>query len=149
MALGMASGLIPTTVADREPAHSRPALLPAVDRRGRRRRRRQRPLARDHHGGSEPLAATGGFVGVVIGLLFLGVVVYLALRLRAGDHWARLALTILGGISAVFTVLGVLLTAGLGVSIGAVSTIVSLLQAALIVAAILFAFQGPANAYFR
>ena len=96
-----------------------------------------------------PLAATGGFVGVVIGLLFLGVVVYLALRLRAGDHWARLVLTILGGISAVFTVLGVLLTAGLGVSIGAVSTIVSLVQAALIVAAILFAFQGPANAYFR
>ena len=75
--------------------------------------------------------------------------VYLALRLRAGDHWARLALTILGGISAVFTVLGVLLTAGLGVTIGAVSTIVSLVQAALIVAAILFAFQAPANAYFR
>ena len=96
-----------------------------------------------------PLAATGGFVGVIIGLLFLAALVYLALRMRQGEHWARLTLTILGGISAVFTVLGVLLTAGLGVSIGALSTIVSLVQAALIVAAILFAFQAPANAYFR
>ena len=94
-------------------------------------------------------AAAGGFVGVVIGLLFLAAIVFCALRMRQGENWARLTLTVLGGVSAVFTVLGVLLTAGLGISLGAVSTIVSLVQAALIVAAILFAFQAPANAYFR
>ncbi|GAA4907827.1 hypothetical protein GCM10023204_11080 [Actinomycetospora succinea] len=93
--------------------------------------------------------AAGGIVGVIIGLLFLAALVYLALRMRQGENWARMALAILGGISAVFTVVGVLLTAGLGVSPGGISTIVSLLQAALIIAAIIFAFQAPANAYFR
>jgi hypothetical protein len=96
-----------------------------------------------------PFAAVSGFVGALIGLLFLGAVVFCALRLRRGENWARMTLAVLGGISAVFTVLGVLLTAGLGVSLGVLSTIVSLLQAALVVAAILFAFQEPANAYFR
>ncbi|WP_133251879.1 hypothetical protein [Actinomycetospora cinnamomea] len=94
-------------------------------------------------------AAAGTIVGAIIGLLFLGAIVYCALRLRRGENWARIALTVLGGISAVFTVLGVLLTAGLGVNLGLLSTTVSLLQAALIVAAILFSFQAPANAYFR
>lgn len=96
-----------------------------------------------------PLAAAGGIVGALIGLLFLGAIVFCALRLRQGENWARLTLSVLGGISALFTVLGVLLTAGLGVSVGVLSTVVGLLQAALIVAAILFAFQAPANAYFR
>ena len=93
--------------------------------------------------------AASGLVGVLVGLLFLAAIVFCALRLRNGENWARLTLTVLGGISAVFTVLGVLLTAGLGVSLGALSTIISLVQAALIVAAIVFAFQEPANAYFR
>lgn len=93
--------------------------------------------------------AAGGIVGVLIGLLFLGALVYLALRMRRGESWARLALTVLGGLSAVFTVVGVLLTAGLGVSVGTTSTIVSLVQAALIIAAIIFSYQTPANAYFR
>ena len=96
-----------------------------------------------------PGAAVGGFVGALVGVLFLGAIVFCALRLRRGESWARLTLAVLGGISAGFTVLGVLLTAGLGVSLGFLSTIVSLLQAALIVAAILFSFQEPANAYFR
>jgi hypothetical protein len=96
-----------------------------------------------------PGAAVSGFVGAVIGVLFLAAVVFCALRLRRGESWARLALAVLGGISAVFTVLGVLLTAGLGVDLGVLSTVVSLVQAALIVAAILFSFQEPANAWFR
>lgn len=92
--------------------------------------------------------AAGGIVGVVIGLLFLGALVYLALHMRHGENWARVALGVLGGVSAAFTVVGVLLTAGLGVSVGAVSTIVSLVQAALIIAAIIFSFQASANAWF-
>lgn len=93
--------------------------------------------------------AAGGVVGVVIGLLFLAALVYLALRMRLGENWARTALTVLGGISAVFTVVGVLLSAGLGVALGALSTVLSLVQAALIVGAILLSYQAPANAYFR
>ncbi|MDD7965808.1 hypothetical protein [Actinomycetospora lemnae] len=94
-------------------------------------------------------AAGSGIAGAVIGLLFLAALVYLALRMRQGDHWARLVLAVLGGVSAVFTVVGVLLTAGLGVSLGWVSTVLSLVQAALIVAAILCSYQATANAYFR
>ncbi|MEJ2863141.1 hypothetical protein [Actinomycetospora flava] len=95
------------------------------------------------------LLAAGGIVGVVVGLLFLAALVYLALRMRQGESWARLALAVLGGVTAVFTVVGVLLTVGLGVSLGALSTVLSLVQAALIIAAIIFSFQAPANAYFR
>lgn len=95
------------------------------------------------------LLATGGIIGVVIGLLFLAALVYLALRMRQGESWARLALAVLGGVSAVFTVVGVLLTAGLGVTVGALSTVVSLVQAVLIIAAVIFSFQAPANDYFR
>jgi hypothetical protein len=92
--------------------------------------------------------AAGGIIGVVVGLLFLAALVYLAIRMRGGENWARVALSVLGGVSAVFTVVGVLLTAGLGVSPGGISTVVSLVQAAIIVAAIIFSFQAPANAYF-
>lgn len=98
---------------------------------------------------TEGYLAAGGVVGVVIGLLFLAALVYLALRMRLGENWARTALTVLGGVSAVFTVVGVLLSAGLGVALGALSTILSLVQAALIVGAILLSYQAPANAYFR
>ena len=83
-----------------------------------------------------PGAAVGGFVGAIVGVLFIGAVVFCALRLRRGESWARLALTVIGGISAGFTVLGVLLTAGLGVSLGVLSTIVSLLQRATILLAL-------------
>jgi hypothetical protein len=95
-----------------------------------------------------PVSAISSIVGLVVGLLFLVAVVFLALRLRQGDSWARLTLAVLGGLSAVITVLGLLAGAGLGVGFSALSAVVGFVQAALIVAAILFSFQAPANAYF-
>lgn len=97
-----------------------------------------------------PTVATGGGVpGLVLGLVLLALFVYCAVRLRQGLNWARVTLTVVGGISVLSTVLGLLLSAGLGISFGAVSTIANLVQAALIVAAILYAYQAPANAWFR
>jgi hypothetical protein len=96
-----------------------------------------------------PVSALSSIVGLVVGVLFLAIVVFLALRLRQGDGWARLTLAVLGGLSAVITVLGLLAGAGLGVGFSALSTVVGFVQAALIVAAILSSFQAPANAYFR
>ena len=99
--------------------------------------------------GSPTVGAASGVAGLVVGLVFLALFVYCAIKLRQGLNWARLTLTIVGGVSVLFTVLGLLLSAGLGLAFGAVSTIANLLQAALIVAAIIYAFQPPANAYFR
>jgi hypothetical protein len=96
-----------------------------------------------------PVSGFSSIIGLVLGVLFLVAVVFLALRLRQGDAWARLTLTVLGGLSAVITVLGLLAGAGLGVGFSALSAVVGFVQAALIVAAILFSFQEPANAYFR
>jgi hypothetical protein len=96
-----------------------------------------------------PGSTLSSLVGLGVGVLFLAAVVFLALRLRQGDGWARLTLAVLGGLSAAITVLGLLAGAGLGVGFGAVSTVVGFVQAALIVAAIVFSYQAPANAYFR
>lgn len=99
--------------------------------------------------GTPAPGAAGGVAGTVVGLLFLGLLVSCALAMRAGRNWARVTLTIVGGVSVLLTVLGLLLSAGLGVAVDAVSTTASLLQAGLTVAAVLLAFRAPANAYFR
>lgn len=93
--------------------------------------------------------AAGGVAGLVLGMVILALFVWCAFKLREGLSWARLVLTIVGGLSALFSVVGLLLSAGLGVSFGAVSTVANLLQAALIVAAIIYAYQPEASAYFR
>jgi hypothetical protein len=95
------------------------------------------------------VGAAGGAAGLVVGLVVLALFVACAVKLRQGLHWARLTLTIVGGISVLVTVVGLLLSAGLGIGFGAVSTIANLVQAALIVAAIISAHQASAGAYFR
>jgi hypothetical protein len=87
--------------------------------------------------------------GLVVGLLVLVLFVGCAVALRRGRAWARLVLTVVGGLSVLVTVLGLLLSAGQGVTFGAVSTVAGLVQAALIVAAILSAHRAGANAWFR
>jgi type III secretory pathway component EscR len=85
--------------------------------------------------------ATVSPAGLVVGVLVLVLLVGCAVALRRGRAWARLALTIVGGVSVLVTVLGL--------TFGTVSTVAGLVQAALIVAAILSAHQAPANAWFR
>ncbi|WP_285649071.1 hypothetical protein [Actinomycetospora sp. NBRC 106375] len=96
-----------------------------------------------------PGATAGAVTGLGVGVVFLVLFVIGAVKMRQGRHWARLTLAIVGGISVVFTVLGLLLSAGIGVRAPLVPTIANLVQAALIVAAIILSYQAAANPYFR
>ncbi|MHC1562957.1 hypothetical protein ACR9E3_28695 [Actinomycetospora sp. C-140] len=96
-----------------------------------------------------PGATAGAVSGLVVGVVFLVLFVVGAVKMRQGMNWARLTLAIVGGISVLFTVLGLLLSAGIGFSLPLVPTIANLVQAALIVAAIIFSYQATANPYFR
>ncbi|MFL6140794.1 MAG: hypothetical protein ACJ72N_02845 [Labedaea sp.] len=80
-------------------------------------------------------------IGVVIGLLFVGLFVLFAYKMRAGRNWARILLTVLGGLSLVFTLLGISSTDGL-------TLVVRLIEAVLTLVAIYFMFRPEANRYF-
>ena len=79
--------------------------------------------------------------GAVFTLLFAGLKLFFLFKMRSGRNWARVTLTVFGGLSTVSTVIGLsvarALDAGLGVA-----------QAVLIVAAIVFMFSGGARDYF-
>jgi hypothetical protein len=88
------------------------------------------------------LANASLIIGVIIGLLFIGLFVLFAYKMRAGRNWARITLTVLGGLSIVLTLIGV-------GGAGAIDLIVRLVQALLIVGAVYYMFRPDANNYFN
>jgi hypothetical protein len=111
--------------------------------------------------GGEPLpelppgeARTATLLSGVFALLVTAAFVALALlvvnRMRAGRRWARLVLTLLGGLTVVYGLLGlgdtlVLFGAGLA---GVLFALLSVLQLVLLVGAIVFMYRPDAGAYF-
>lgn len=99
---------------------------------------------------------------VVPGALALGVVVFavldivvtvvllgFAMKMRAGRNWARTTLTVLGILGLVHALstsfdITTIYRAG-----GVVASVVSLIFGALVVVAMIFAYQPSANAWFR
>jgi hypothetical protein len=80
-------------------------------------------------------------IAIVVSLLFIGLYLLFVYKMRAGRNWARITLTVLGGLSVVFTLIGA------GQS-GALVLIVGLIQAVLIVAAVYLMYRPDANQYF-
>ena len=92
----------------------------------------------------------GALVGVVIGLVLLALVVGAVFQMRKGRNWARIVLTILGGLSALSLILGFLsigTTLSLG-GLGVLSVLLSVLQFVLLIGAIVFMYRGAAQPYF-
>jgi hypothetical protein len=82
--------------------------------------------------------ATVVVVGVVVlGLLFVAAGAGFALVMRAGHHWARVVLTVVGSLSVLFLIGPV------------VTPMQALFQLALLVGAIVMMFQRSANDWFR
>ena len=112
--------------------------------------------ATDGQVGSAPEVA----VGVAVRLLVFTAAVYLAIQLRRGKNWARVALAVLlGGIGTGSLVIGpvtwlaaggspteALAAADLGSVLFAASRVVHL---GAVIAALLLMFHPPANAYLR
>jgi hypothetical protein len=100
--------------------------------------------------GTLDAARTGAVVGVVIGLVLLALVVAAVFQMRKGRNWARIVLTILGGLSALSLILGFLsigTTLALG-GLGVLSVLLSVVQFVLLVGAIVFMYRGAAQPYF-
>lgn len=89
--------------------------------------------------------------GVVLGLVLLALQLLFVFKMRAGRNWARIVLTVLGGIGLLGGLFGLgrtlafLAAGGLGVLVG----LLSLVQLVILAAAILFMYRPAANAYFR
>ncbi|GGM69793.1 hypothetical protein GCM10012275_45410 [Longimycelium tulufanense] len=99
-------------------------------------------------------AATGG---VLFGLLFtlglLAVYIMLANRMVRGANWARVTLAVIGGLSVLFGMIGLVgifsgLAASLGLHVGALDVVISVLVLGLDAAALTAMFLPPANAWF-
>jgi hypothetical protein len=99
-------------------------------------------------------------VGVAVRLLAFTALVYLALRLRQGRNWARLALAVLyGGFGTLSLVIGpvtwlaeggLLADATAAADLGSVLFAASrLVHVAAIIAALILMFHPAANAYIR
>ena len=111
--------------------------------------------------GGEPLpelppgeAWTATLLTGVFALLVTAAFVALALlvvnRMRAGRRWARLVLTVLGGLTVVYGLFGLgdtLALFGAGLA-GALFALLSVLQLALLIGAIFFMYHRDAAAYF-
>jgi hypothetical protein len=90
-------------------------------------------------------------IGSVIFTLFLTALwVFFVWQMRSGQNWARIVLTVIGGIVLLFGVIG-LLGMAVYLSIGALGALEMLFQfaaLALIAGAIVYQFKPDANPYF-
>lgn len=95
---------------------------------------------------------------ILLSLAILAVYASLATRMSQGRNWARIVITVIGGLRTVGTlfVLLALATLGMatltrvsGVPLGATDIVFSLVTAMIDIAALVFMFLPDANKYFR
>ena len=79
--------------------------------------------------------------GVIFSLIFIGLFVLFAYKMRAARNWARITLTVLGALSVVSTLFGLSSASGLHL-------VVALIQMVLILVAVYFMYRPDANQYF-
>lgn len=85
-------------------------------------------------------------------LLVLGVGLFLATRMRSGVNWARIVLTVVGAIDVLIGVLGLIGGSdvpGVEGAVPALLTVLTVVELALVAAAIWCMYRPPAAAYFR
>lgn len=95
--------------------------------------------------------ADAGAVGTIVNLLFIALWVGVAFAMRAGMNWARIVLTVLGGLSVLFGLFGlaslpILLAVG---GLGVLQVFLNIGSLVVIIAAIVFMFRAEANHYFK
>ncbi|MGZ4558863.1 MAG: hypothetical protein ACXVGB_09425 [Mycobacteriaceae bacterium] len=89
----------------------------------------------------ETIIRIASYAVVAINLFGVALRVFLVVKLAAGRRWARTLLTVLGALSVV----GAILTVRSGTAVDAA---VSVLQALLVAAAIVYMFSEGAKTYF-
>lgn len=112
------------------------------------------------------LSSVGGFGGVGIGSAVFGLVfsliiyalaLFVLIQMRAGRNWARITITVLGGIAVLFGIIGIfgmlfafgVLSALVGVVYPLVNSLFYVVQMALLAFMILLMWRPSAKTYFH
>lgn len=103
------------------------------------------------------LSVEASALRLLLAALVYGIALYVAVRMRAGEHWARTTLGILAGIGVVLGVIG--LTAGVGafavtaeifgVVYPVLGLVVRVVEIALLGAALVWMFRTGVDTIFR
>jgi hypothetical protein len=98
------------------------------------------------------VAGSGPSYGGIIFQLLLSVLwIVVVLQMRKGANWARIVLTVLGGLGILFGLMGL---AALGILFavgvfGAIQAVLGLVALVVEIAAIVFMFKSDSNRYFK
>lgn len=87
----------------------------------------------------------------IFGIVLVVAWVAIVFAMRSGQNWARILLTVLGGIYLLLAIIG-LVTLGILFAIGGLGVLQGLLQIislVVVVAAIVFQFRGESNRFFQ
>jgi hypothetical protein len=95
-------------------------------------------------------ASAPGIGSVIFQIVLIGVWVFFVFKMREGQNWARIVLTVIGGISLLLGVialfaLGVLFSIG---GLGVLEVLFSLASLATVGGAIFYQFKADANQFF-
>jgi sorbitol-specific phosphotransferase system component IIBC len=85
--------------------------------------------------------AIGTAFAVIIGLISVGLWIWMAVMNRKGRSWARVVATVLGGLNIVFTLIGLTQNTGIG-------TIVNLISIVLAAAILWLLYRPESSAYY-
>ncbi|MGH8823845.1 MAG: hypothetical protein ACRDVN_05155 [Jiangellaceae bacterium] len=85
--------------------------------------------------------AFGTAFAVVIGLISIGLWIWMAVMNRRGRNWARIVATVLGGLNIVFTLIGLTQNTGIG-------TVVNLISIVLAAAILWLLYRRESSAYY-
>nr|BFE47678.1 hypothetical protein GCM10017745_11050 [Saccharothrix mutabilis subsp. capreolus] len=96
-------------------------------------------------------AVEPSYGGAIFSLILFAVWIAVVFQMRNGQNWARITLTILGGLGILFGLIGLIgigLLFSLGI-FGVIQGLFNIIQLALIIGALVFMFKPDANHYFK
>src|SRR5689334_16817465 len=85
---------------------------------------------------------------IIFSIVIAAIWVVVVMQMRKGANWARILLTVLGGISLLFGIFTIWVYFGIGV-LGVIQGLVSLVSYAAIAGAIVFMFKPESNQFFK
>jgi hypothetical protein len=95
------------------------------------------------------LEASGpSYGGIIFSLVIAAAWIAVVMQMRKGANWARILLTVLGGISLLFGIIGIWVYFGLGF-LGLLQGLLALVSYAAIAGGIFFMFKPESNQYFK
>jgi hypothetical protein len=93
-------------------------------------------------------AKSPGYGSIIFALILAAVWVVVVMQMRKGQNWARILLTVLGGLGVLFGIFGVAVLFSVGF-LGVVQGLLALVSYAAIVGGIVFMFKPESNHFFK